>query len=77
VSRGVGEPLDDFNTNLREVRDARGLTQEQVAEAAGTSQSHYSKIELGLVSPTIRTVQRIANALDVDPIELLRGIAEP
>jgi transcriptional regulator with XRE-family HTH domain len=77
VSRGVGAPLDDFNTNLRVLRDARGLTQEQVAAAVGTSQSHYSKIELGLVSPTIRTVQRIANALEVDPIELLRGMAKP
>jgi len=73
----VGEPLDDFNIRLRELRAARGLTQEQVAEAVGTSQSHYSKIELGLVSPTIRTVQKIAAALGVDPMELLRGAAEP
>jgi transcriptional regulator with XRE-family HTH domain len=73
----VGEPLEDFNIRLRALRDARGLTQEQVAEAAGTSQSHYSKIELGIVSPTIRTLRKIAEALDVDPIELLRGVAEP
>jgi transcriptional regulator with XRE-family HTH domain len=77
VSPAVGEPFDDFNVTLRELRDARGLTQEQVAEAAGTSQSHYSKIELGLVSPTIRTVRKIAHALDVDPMDLLRGEANP
>lgn len=73
----MGEPFKDFNSTLRLVREARGLTQEQVAQAAGTSQSHYSKIELGLVSPQIRTVGRIAEALGVDPIELLRGVAEP
>jgi transcriptional regulator with XRE-family HTH domain len=76
VSPPVGEPFEDFNITLRELRIARGLTQEQVAAAVGTSQSHYSKIELGQVSPTIRTVRRIAEALSVDPIELLRGSAE-
>lgn len=73
----MGEPFEDFNITLRRVREARGLTQEQVAQAVGTSQSHYSKIELGIVSPKIRTVGRIAKALGVDPIELLRGTADP
>lgn len=73
----MGEAFKDFNNTLRRVREARGLTQEQVAQAAGTSQSHYSKIELGIVSPKIRTVGKIADALGVDPIELLRGVAEP
>lgn len=77
MSPAVAEPFEHFTTTLRELRDARGLTQEQVAEAAGTSQSHYSKIELGRVSPTIRTVKKIADVLGVDPIELLRGVAEP
>lgn len=77
MSPPVGEPFEDFNTTLRELRVPRGLTQEQVAAAVGTSQSHYSKIELGLVSPTIRTVRKIAEALGVDPIELLRGAVEP
>lgn len=77
MSPAVGEPFEEFNATLRRVRDARGLTQEQVAEGAGTSQSHYSKIELGRVSPTIRTVKKIADVLGVDPMELLRGVAEP
>ena len=77
MSPAVGEPFEDFNVTLRELRDARGLTQEQVAEAAGTSQSHYSKIELGRVSPTIRTVKKLANVLGVDPMDLLRGEANP
>jgi transcriptional regulator with XRE-family HTH domain len=77
VSPAVGEPFEHFNITLRELRDARGLTQEQVAEAAGTSQSHYSKIELGRVSPTIRTVKKLADVLGVDPMELLRGVAKP
>lgn len=77
MSPAVGDSFEDFNVTLRVLRDARGLTQEQVAEAAGTSQSHYSKIELGRVSPTIRTVKKLADVLGVDLVELLRGVARP
>jgi transcriptional regulator with XRE-family HTH domain len=61
----VDEPVEEFGTNLKALRKQRGMTQEQVALAAGITQSHYSLIERGLISPTMRTGLKIARAFDV------------
>lgn len=60
------EPVGEGNANLRRLRVQRGMTQEQVATAAKIQQSHYSLIERGIVSPTLRTANKIARALDVE-----------
>jgi transcriptional regulator with XRE-family HTH domain len=67
----VPDPPSPFSTNLRFWRLERNLTQDQVADAAGMTQGYYSRIERGLVSPTIRTAVRLAAALDVDMGALL------
>ena len=41
---------------------------------AGLDRTHYSKIERGLRSPTLDTLFRIAQALDMKPHELLLEI---
>jgi len=68
------EPVWDFGTNLKALRKRRGMTQLQVALAAGITQSHYSLIERGLVSPTMQTVTKLADALGVDFRRLLPGL---
>ena len=70
----MDEPVWDFGTNLKALRKRRGMTQLQVALAAGITQSHYSLIERGLVSPTMRTVTKLADALGVDFRRLLPGL---
>jgi len=48
------------------VRDARrrhGLTQEQLAARASTSQAAISRIERGLVSPTVETLARLLDLM--------------
>lgn len=70
----MGEPGWEFEVDLKALRKRRGMTQEQVALAAGITQSHYSLIERGLISPTMRTVQKLADALGVDFRELLPGL---
>jgi transcriptional regulator with XRE-family HTH domain len=50
--------------HLRERRFELGLTQEQVAKAAGTSHSAVSRMEKGTHIPQLPTLQRIAAALD-------------
>ena len=54
------------NTYMKVLRKGRGMTQEDVAAKAGITQQHYSLIERGMVSPTMRTARRIAQALEVD-----------
>lgn len=50
--------------HLRERRFELGLTQEQVAVAAGTSHSAISRLESGTHTPSLATLQKIAAVLD-------------
>lgn len=70
------DPLAVLSRNLRERRHALGRTQDEVAAAAGMDQSVYSRIERGAVDVRVRTLVRIALALDMDPNDLLRDICE-
>jgi transcriptional regulator with XRE-family HTH domain len=56
--------------NLARIREARGLTQTQLAEAIGANQATISKIEKGVGNPTLDMIQRLAGALHVHPSEL-------
>jgi transcriptional regulator with XRE-family HTH domain len=58
---------------LREIRRRHGITQAQLAARARTSQAAISRIERGLVSPTVET---LATLLDLMGEELSLG-AEP
>jgi transcriptional regulator with XRE-family HTH domain len=56
---------------LRKVRLQQSKTQKHLARMSRVSQAHISELENGRESPTLRTVEQIANALKVHPIELL------
>ena len=57
---------------LKELRESKGLTQEQLSGLAALDRTHYSKIERGLRSPTIETLFKIAHALGTKPHELVK-----
>lgn len=48
------------------LREKHGLTQAQLAQRCGVNQADISRIERGATSPTARTLQRIAHALEAD-----------
>lgn len=52
---------------LRSVRKAVGLTQEELAHLANTSQVHISRIETGTQKPTLEMMERITKALQLKP----------
>lgn len=60
-----------IGTVIRNLRISKGKTQEVLSGLAGLDRTHYSKIERGLRSPTIETLFRIAQALDISPHELV------
>lgn len=62
--------------NVRRVRIEKGLTQEELAERAGTSQFYISSLESGRRNPTVVTVASLAKALGVDHLALLRSNGE-
>lgn len=51
---------------LKELRDAKGLTQEQVAILSNISRSHYTHIEQGTKTPSVDVAKRIAKELGFD-----------
>lgn len=60
-----------FATNLRGLRQRLGLTQAQFAEKVGMHQPTIAAMEAGRNSPTLKTVQQIADAIEVESSELL------
>lgn len=57
---------------LKEMRDARGWTQQQLADASGVSQTFISELESCKKQPTVSIALKLARALDVDLIDLLQ-----
>jgi len=58
-------------TNIRKIREYRNYTQEYLAAKLKISQNAYSKIELGYTKITVDRLFRIADILEVDPIDIL------
>ena len=56
---------------LKEIRTRRFLTQEELAERAGVSPATIVRIERNQAEPHISTMRKLAQALSVDPTELL------
>ena len=61
-----------FATNLRRWRNQRGLSQDDLAYEAGVSRSYLSQLEKGAYYASLKIVGRLAEALNVEPAELLR-----
>lgn len=59
---------------LKELRTYNDLTLKAVAERSGLSVSYLSDIERGRTTPTLNTLEVIANALDVSVIDFLTGV---
>lgn len=63
------DKLDDeysFAIALIEARNKKKLSQKQLAEKTGMTQADISKIESGNRNLSIRTLQRLADGLDMD-----------
>lgn len=58
--------------NLRLLRQASGLTQEQLADIAGLDRNYIGKLEREENSPTVDTLEAVALALQVDVEWFLR-----
>lgn len=56
---------------LRKARQAKKLTQVEVAKKAGISENHYAQIERAEKNPTLSTFTNILNAIGVSSAEIL------
>lgn len=66
---------ENFNDNLKEARLKRNLSQKEVADQIGVAKSTYSLYESGNREPSVQTIKKIADVLNVSADELL-GLSE-
>ena len=56
--------------NIKRIRKEKGVSQEKLAEACNTATSYIGLMEIYKNVPKLSTIERIAKALDVDPLAL-------
>ena len=56
---------------IKKFREERKLSQEVLSGLAGIDRSHLSKVELGVRSPTLNVLYKLAEAMDVRGSEIL------
>lgn len=63
--------LLSFAKNLKSCRQAKGISQEELALNAGFSRSYYTEIETGKRNPSLLNLVKIINVLEVDANALM------
>jgi len=66
---------DVFAANLRRLRHEKGLSQDDLAYEAEVSRSYLSQLEKGVFYASLKIIGRLAEALGVEPAELLKRAA--
>jgi len=62
----------DIGKHLRELREAKAFSQGDLEKRTGLLRSYISRVEAGHTAPSRPTLERLADALGVEPQELLR-----
>ena len=65
----IEEKLDVVITRIRKIRIEKGISQQELANIANFSQSFLANVESGKKKPSLLTILRIAEALNVNPRE--------
>jgi transcriptional regulator with XRE-family HTH domain len=61
----------DIAKRLRELREAKGLSQGDIERRSGLLRSYISRVEGGYTAPSLATLEKFASALGVEPYQLL------
>ena len=69
-------PKEIFAFNLKRLRTAAGLSQEELADRAGLHRTYISSVERGQRNISLENIFVIANALRTEPDELLAPVSQ-
>lgn len=67
-----GDLQRTLGRNLRRLREEHGYSQEGFADTLGYHRTYLGGVERGERNLTLKSVERIAAKLNVDPLDLLR-----
>lgn len=62
--------LINLGIHIRQLREKKNLSQENLAHDCNISKSQIARIERAEINTTVKTLVKIANALEIDPKEL-------
>lgn len=63
-----------FGTRIKELRNAKGLSQEKFALSIDMDRTYYASVEAGKRNISINNIQKIAKGLGVTLEELFKGL---
>jgi transcriptional regulator with XRE-family HTH domain len=72
----VSDARKVFASRLRQIRQVKGLSQEELADRAGLHRTYVGSVERGERNISIDNIERLAKALEIDIIELLKSEPE-
>lgn len=70
-------PQRTFGQRIRDLRQAAGLTQEDLAARCGLFRTYMSRIETGKANPTLTMIHALATSLEVSVAALFDAPPEP
>lgn len=66
----MGKLRENFGARIKQLRKAKGLTQEKLAERAGLETAYLGDIERGKRNLTIDNIEKIARGFKIEPFKL-------
>lgn len=66
-----------YGQTLRKLREASGMSQEELAFKTDLHRTYISQLERDLKSPSLRTVTTIAGAFGLTLLEFVQRMSEP
>lgn len=63
--------IANLGIHIRQLREKKGLSQQALADDSDIPKSQIGRIERAKVNTTLKTLVKIANALEIEPKELL------
>ena len=64
-------------SRIKELRDQKGISQEELAHRAGLSRTGMGFLETGKRWPRLDTLMKVADGLNITVDELLKGLHKP
>ncbi len=62
--------------NIRKYRKKKNLTQKELGDIVGISNTYLSDMEIGRTNPSIKTLKRIAKGLEISYVDLMKDTEE-
>lgn len=63
--------ISDFGVHVRQLREKKNMSQQDLANDCSMSKRQIGRIERGEINTSLGTIINIANALEVEPKDLL------